>query len=67
MAFIAHNKAGERLDGLSLGVGVKFIGKAHQSLTHVGFEYAEGFAVADWQSVCDSMLALRERLRLTSV
>jgi hypothetical protein len=64
---IAHNKTGERLDGLDLGAGVKFIGKAQEALARVGFEYAEGFAVADWQSVCDKMLALRERLRLTSV
>jgi hypothetical protein len=63
---IAHNKTGERIDGLDLDAGVKFMGKAHQSLAHAGFEYAEGFAVADWQSVCDGMLALRERLRLTN-
>ena len=45
----AHNKTGERLDGLDLDAGVKFKGKAHQSLAHAGFEFAEGFAVADWQ------------------
>ena len=64
---IAHNKTGERLDGLDLGTGVKFIGKAHQSLAHVGFEYAEGFDLAEWQSVCDRMVALRDRLRLTKL
>jgi hypothetical protein len=62
---IAHNKTGERLDGLDLGTSVKFIGKAHQSLAHVGFEYREGFDLAEWQSVCDRMVALRDRLRLT--
>ena len=34
----AHNKTGERLDGLDLDAGVKFKGKAHQSLAHAGFE-----------------------------
>jgi hypothetical protein len=60
---IAHNKTGERLDGLDLGAGVKFIRKAHESLARLGFEYAEGFDVAEWRSVCDRMIALRDRLR----
>jgi hypothetical protein len=64
---IAHNKTGERLDGLDLGSGVKFIGKACRFLTRVGFEYAEGFDLAEWRSVCDKMVALRDRLRLTRV
>jgi hypothetical protein len=64
---IAHNKTGERIDGLDLGAGVKFIDKAHQSLARVGFEHAEGFDLAEWQSVCDRMVALRDRLRLTRV
>jgi hypothetical protein len=61
---IAHNKVGERLDGLELGSSVKFIGEACRSLTRVGFEYANGFALAEWQSVCGRMVALRNRLRL---
>jgi hypothetical protein len=64
---IAHNKTGERLDGLDLGAGVKFVGKAEQSLAQVGFEYAGGFDLTEWQSVCDRMVALRDRLRLTTV
>jgi hypothetical protein len=60
---IAHNKTGERLDGLDLAAGVKFIRKAHESLARLGFEYAEGFDVAEWRSVCDRMIALRDRLR----
>jgi hypothetical protein len=60
---IAHNKTGERLDGLDLGAGVKFVGKAHAALARVGFEYAEGFDLAEWRNVCDRMIALRDRLR----
>ena len=60
---IAHNKTGERLDGLDLASGVKFVGKAYHSLAHAGFEYAEGFDLAEWQSVCARMVALRDRLR----
>jgi hypothetical protein len=63
---IAHNKTGERLDGLDLGTSVKFIGKAHQALTEAGFEYAEGFELAEWQRVCDRMVALRDRMRRQS-
>jgi hypothetical protein len=33
----------------------------------VGFEYAEGFDLAEWKSVCHRMLALRDRLRVTQV
>jgi hypothetical protein len=64
---IAHNKTGERLDGLELGLGVRFGGKACLALMRVGFEYAEGFDLAEWKSVCDRMLALRDRLRVTQV
>jgi hypothetical protein len=64
---LAHNRTGERLDGLDLGSGVKFIGKAYQSLTHLGFDYAEGFDPVEWQCVCDRMTALRDRLRLIRV
>jgi hypothetical protein len=64
---IAHNKAGERLDGLDLGSGAKFIGKAHRSLVDVNFEYAQGFDLTEWPSVRDRMLVLRDRLRLTTV
>jgi len=60
---IAHNKTGERLDGLDLGRDVKFVGKARRLLTNVGFEYAEGFDLGEWQRVCDRMVALRDRLR----
>jgi hypothetical protein len=44
---IAHNKTGERLDGLELESGVKFVGKARRSLIDVGFEYAQGFDLAN--------------------
>lgn len=64
---IAHNKTGERLDGLDLGSGVKFIGKACRSLTAVGFEYAEGFDPVEWRCVSDRMTALRDHLRLLRV
>jgi hypothetical protein len=64
---IAHNKTGEQLDGLDLGAGVKFLGQAQRSLAHVGFEYAEGFDLTEWQSVCDRMSALRDHLRRTKV
>lgn len=64
---IAHNKTGERLDGLDLGAGVKFIGKAQEALARVGFEYAEGFDLVEWRSVCDRMIALRDGLRLKRV
>ena len=37
---IAHNQAGERLHGLDLGSGVKFVGKAEEALAVVGFECA---------------------------
>jgi hypothetical protein len=62
---IAHNKTGERLDGLDLGSDVKFVGKARRFLTDVGFAYAEGFNLGEWQCVCDTMVALRDRLRQT--
>jgi hypothetical protein len=62
---IAHNKSGEQLDGLDLGSGVRFIGEACRSLARVGFEYAEGFELVEWQSTCDSMVVLRDRLRRT--
>ena len=64
---IAHNKTGERLDGLEVGLGVRFVGKACLALMRVGFEYAEGFDLAEWKSVCHRMLALRDRLRVTQV
>jgi hypothetical protein len=60
---VAHNKTGEWLDGLDLGPSVKFIRKAHESLARVRFEYAEGFDLAEYQSVCNRMIALRNRLR----
>jgi hypothetical protein len=60
---IAHNKGGERLDGLDLGAGVTFVGKARQSLAWARFEYAQGFDLAEWPSACERMVALRNRLR----
>jgi hypothetical protein len=64
---IAHNKTGERLDGLDLGAGVKFIGKAQEALTRVSFEYAEGFDLVDWRNVRDRMIELRDALRRREV
>ena len=63
---IAHNKTGERSDGLDIASGVHFVGKARQALASAGFEYAEGFDFANWTDARDRMLALRERLRLLS-
>lgn len=63
---IAHNKAGERLDGLEVGSEVNFVGKARRSLIAVGFEYAQGFNLAEWQRASNRMVALRNRLRRTS-
>ena len=60
---IAHNKTGERLDGLDLGTGVKFIGKAREALARVGFPYAEGFDLVEWRHVRDRMIELRNALR----
>lgn len=60
---IAHNKTGERLDGLDVESDVKFIGKARRALAQAGFEYAQGFHLGEWQSVRDRMIALRDGLR----
>jgi hypothetical protein len=61
---IVHNKTGEQADGLELdSSSVKFFGKAVERLVSVGFAYAQGFDLADWQKVCDQLLALRNRLR----
>jgi hypothetical protein len=64
---ITHNKTGERLDGLDLGAGVKFISKAREALARVGFTYARGFDLAEWRNVCDRMIELRDALRLKKV
>jgi hypothetical protein len=64
---IAHNKAGERLDGLDLESSVKFVGNARNSLAAADYEYAAGFDLTEWQSARDAMLLLRERLRQTAV
>jgi hypothetical protein len=64
---IAHNKTGERLDGLDVDSSVKFVGRAHNSLAAAGYEYAPGFDLADWRSARDKMILLRERLRRTVV
>lgn len=61
---IAHNRSGERLDGLDLGSGAKFVGNARRSLTSAAFEYAQGFDLAEWPSVCRRLIVLRDRLRL---
>jgi hypothetical protein len=63
---IAHNKTGERSDGLDIGANVRFVGKTREALAAAGFEYAEGFAFAEFTKVRDRMLALRKRLRLQS-
>lgn len=60
---LAHNKTGELSDGLDIGAGVQFTGKARSALAAVGFEYAQGFAFADWSTVCAALLGLRDRLR----
>jgi hypothetical protein len=62
---IAHNKKGERLDGLDLGEGVKFIGKARTALDAAKFAYAQGFAFSEWPLACERMVSLRDRLRGT--
>jgi len=60
---VAHNKIGERRDGLDLGAGVKFVGKARRALTSAGLEYSQGFDLVEWPTVRDRMLLLRDRLR----
>jgi hypothetical protein len=62
-AAIAHNKTGERLDGLDLGAAVRFTGKSQEALARAGFEYAEGFELAEWRNVCHRMIELRSALR----
>jgi hypothetical protein len=60
---IAHNKKGERLDGLDLGTDAKFVAKARQALHAAKFEYAQGFSYSEWPLVCQRMVSLRDRLR----
>jgi hypothetical protein len=60
---VAHNRTGERQDGVELGEGVRFTERARSELASVGFEYAEGFAFGEWEAVRDRMLVIRERLR----
>jgi hypothetical protein len=62
---IAHNKNGERLDGLDLATDAKFVGKAHQALQTANFEYAQGFSFSEWTLACQRMESLRDRLRNT--
>jgi hypothetical protein len=62
---IAHNQQGERLDGLDLGTGAKFVGRARKALEAAKFEYAQGFDLSDWPVACERMVALRDRLRGT--
>lgn len=64
---IAHNKKGERRDGLDLESGAKFTGKARRALSEAHFEYAQGFDLAEWREVGNRMVVLRDRLRLTAV
>ena len=63
---IAHNKKGERLDGLDLQADAKFVGKARQALNAANFEYAQGFSFSEWPRVCERMASLRDRLRITT-
>jgi hypothetical protein len=60
---IEHNKRGERLDGLDVGAGVKFVGKARKALDAANFEYAQGFDLSEWLLACKHMMSLRDRLR----
>lgn len=60
---MAHNKTGEFADGLDIDGGVQFTERASQALAAAGFEYAQGFDFAEWSSVRNAMLRLRERLR----
>jgi hypothetical protein len=60
---IAHNRKGERLDGIDLEAGVTFVGKARRALSATGFAYAEGFDFHEWPNVRDRMMVLRGRLR----
>jgi hypothetical protein len=60
---IAHNRKGERLDGIDLEAGVTFMRKARRALSATGFAYAEGFDFHEWPHVRDKMLVLRDRLR----
>jgi len=62
---IAHNKKGERLDGLDLGAEAKFVGKARKALVAAKFEYAQGFELSEWTLACERMMSLRDRLRKT--
>ena len=62
---IAHNKKGEKLDGLDLGEGAKFVVKARRALDAANFEYAQGFSFLEWPLVCQRMVSLRDRLRST--
>lgn len=62
---IEHNRGGERLDGLDLGSsGAEFVGRARQTLTSAAFEFAEGFDLQEWPTVCQRMIALRDGLRV---
>jgi hypothetical protein len=60
---IEHNKRGERLDGLDVGAGVRFVGTARKALDAAGFEHAQGFDLSEWPIVCKHMQSLRDRLR----
>lgn len=65
---VAHNKTGERADGLDIdlaerGSAVRFSPKGRRALAAAGFEHAEGFDLHDWRTACDGMMGLRERLR----
>lgn len=62
---IAHNKSGEQADGLELGSELRFTKRSGTALAAARFEYAQGFAYAEWADVRDRLLALRERLRRT--
>jgi hypothetical protein len=64
---VEHNRRGEHLDGIDLESAVRFAARANKALKTVGFEFAQGFDPADWSTVCDKMILLRDRLRHTKV
>jgi len=60
---IAHNQAGERLDGLELSSSVKFVGEVRHQIAERHHSFANGFAFPDWEKAPEDRLRLRDRLR----
>jgi hypothetical protein len=60
---IAHNQSGERMDGLQLGMEVRFAERARQALAGAGFPYADGYAWKEWKKARGAMVELRDGLR----